>query len=598
MRLVPGIIVLSLFLLGLSLFGGADGGASGREPGDVKITWGVKVPLRDGVKLNATVYQPAGNEGNVPIVFTLTPYIADNYHDRAMFFARNGYVFVLVDARGRGNSEGKFEPSINEGRDGHDVVEFLAKQTYGNGKIAMWGGSYAGFDQWVTLKEAPPHLQTIVPAASAHPCVDFPSQNGIIASYWIRWLTLTSGVTPNQKLFGEAGYWRQVFRKRFVEHRPFRELDQLAGNPSPHFQRWLDHSTPDDYWAPIIPTADDYRRMRAPILTITGHYDDDQLGAMAFYHGHFKHGSPEGKVRHFLVMGPWDHAGTRTPTEEVGGVKFGKASMVDMNALHKEWYDWTLKGGPRPDFLKKQVCYYVAGAEEWRYADTLEGIPTKPLTLYLTAGEGQGGEVFRAGTLQEKKSAQGKPMEYTYDPLDISAVERENEEVKAYLLDQRQALAIKGTGLVFHSQPFEEEVEIIGYPRLTAWMALDVPDTDFEATLSEVRPDGTSIGLSDSRLRARYRESLTEPKLVKPGEINRYELQSFTWFARRLAKGSRLRLVLTCPNSIYWQKNYNSGGDVTRETRQDARIAHVRVYQDGEHASRLQVAISSVKDKR
>src|SRR6185295_5443832 len=112
-----------------------------------------------------------GQTDPLPVIFTLTPYIADSYHDRAMFFARNGYVFALVDVRGRGSSEGTFDPFAQEARDGYDVVEWLARQPFGNGKVAMWGGSYAGYDQWATAKELPPHLATIVPAASAHPGV-------------------------------------------------------------------------------------------------------------------------------------------------------------------------------------------------------------------------------------------------------------------------------------------------------------------------------------------------------------------------------------------------------------------------------------------
>jgi len=65
-------------------------------------------------------------------------------------------VFALVDVRGRGNSGGEFEPFTNEPRDGHDVAEWLAKQPFCDGKVAMWGGSYAGFDQWATVKEFPP----------------------------------------------------------------------------------------------------------------------------------------------------------------------------------------------------------------------------------------------------------------------------------------------------------------------------------------------------------------------------------------------------------------------------------------------------------
>src|SRR5260370_12027869 len=151
----------------------------------VDVTWGAKIPMRDGVLINATVYRQRG-AGALPVVFSFTPYISDSYHVRGMYFARHGYVYVLVDVRGRGNSGGAFEPFIHEGKDGYDVVEWLARQPWCNGKVAMWGGSYAGFDQWTVAKELPPHLATIVPAAAAHPGVDFPAMAGIFYLYDIQ----------------------------------------------------------------------------------------------------------------------------------------------------------------------------------------------------------------------------------------------------------------------------------------------------------------------------------------------------------------------------------------------------------------------------
>ena len=148
----------------------------------VDLIWGFKIPMRDGVKLNGTVYKPAGQKDPLPVAFTFTPYISDSYHNRAMYFAQNGYVFVLVDVRGRGNSQGNFEPFAHDPQDGYDIVEFLAKQPWSNGKITMWGGSYAGYDQWATIKEAPPHLATIVPVAEAHAGVDFPFFKNIFYS--------------------------------------------------------------------------------------------------------------------------------------------------------------------------------------------------------------------------------------------------------------------------------------------------------------------------------------------------------------------------------------------------------------------------------
>src|SRR5262245_2776429 len=560
------------------------------EVKDVQWMWGVKIPMRDGVKLNATVYLPKPNPEPVPVIFTLTPYISDSYHPRAYYFAQHGYVFALIDVRGRGNSEGKFEPFKNDGADGHDIVEWLAKQSWCNGKVTMWGGSYAGFDQWSTLKEFPPHLATIVPAAAAHAAVDFPFFKNIFYSYDIQWLSFTSGVTPQQNLFGESSFWIQKFREMYLNHIPFSELDRIVGNTTSHFQTWLKHPTPDEYWDSMVPTNEDYAKISIPILTITGHHDGDQGGAMEYYQRHMKYGSAEGKAKHFLIIGPWDHAGTRTPQASFGGLKFGDASLLDMNKLHTEWYDYTMKNGKKPEFLKDQIAYYVTGADQWKYGKSLETLANDKKTLYLSSS-GIANDVFHSGSMSEKKSDKSASDEYVYDPLDTRPAELEKEEIENNLTDQRFALNLFGNGLVYHSDTFNEATELTGFMKFVAFISMDVPDTDFQVSVYEILSDGGSIFLSGDLLRARYRDSLREAKLVKAGEINQYEFKGFTFISRRIAKGSKLRLVINCPNSINIQKNYNSGGDVLRETAKDARTAHVKLYHDAEHASYLEIPI-------
>ena len=105
------------------------------------------------------------------------------------------------------------------------------------------------------------------------------------------------------------------------------------------------------------------------------------------------------------------------------------------------------------------------------------------------------------------------------------------------------------------------------------------------------RPDGTSVQLTSDIERARYRDSLTEEKLVKAGEINKYEFKGFTFFSRRIEKGSRLRLTFVCPNSIQLEKNYNSGGVVAQESAKDARTAHITLYHDAGHESFLEIPV-------
>jgi putative CocE/NonD family hydrolase len=492
--------------------------------------------------------------------------------------------------RGRGNSGGEFEPFANEAKDGYDAIEWFAKQPWCSGKVAMWGGSYAGFDQWATAKEVPPHLSTIVPAAAAHPGVDFPFQFNIFAPYDMQWLSFTSGVTGNSNLFGNAGFWGLKAREYYESHAAFRDYDRMIGNPSAVFQKWLQHPVPDDYYDAMAPTPDQYKRLQIPILTITGHYDGDQPGAFTYYRRHMQYGSPEAKHNHYLIIGPWDHAGTRTPKAEMGGLKFAAASVLDLNLLHREWYDWTMKGGPKPEFFKKRVAYYVVGAETWKYADDLESIAKEKRTLYLSSS-GSADDLFHSGWLSEKASGAAASDKWTYDPLDTRPGANELDQDNASLISQRGLTNHFGNGVVYHGEPFAEATEVTGFARLTVWLSMDVPDTDLEALLYEILPDGGSVLLTGATMRARYRESPRRQRLVPAGKAEKYVFDNFTFFSRRIAKDSRLRLLVRCINSIGAEKNYNSDGVVAEETAKDARTAHVTLLHDTDRASALELPI-------
>jgi putative CocE/NonD family hydrolase len=566
------------------------------------LRWGVKIPMRDNIELNATLYLPKtldGPQPKTPVIFTLTPYISDTYHVRGAYFASHGYAFALVDVRGRGNSGGDFEPFVNEPRDGHDVVAWLAKQPFCNGKVAMWGGSYAGFDQWATAKELPPHLATIVPAAAAHPGLDYPSYNNIGMTYDVQWFTLTSGRAAQNNLFADSKFWRTKFLDAYKKQLPFESLDSFVGNPSVNFQRILKHPMVDAYYDAMLPTRDQFQKITLPILTITGQYDGDELGALTFYRDHMTNASTEARAKHFLVIGPWDHAGTRTPTDDVAGVKFGPAAIVDLNDLHRQWYDWTMKAGPKPPFLRSQVAYYLlapgnSGANgDWKYADDFAALIANPKTFYLASKNSDANGVFRSGALTETRPTDGTDK-FTYDPLDTHRgefVEGADPKEKTAAIDQTFALSIGSDGLVYHTEPLPNETPLIGCPAVTLWLSIDRPDLDLESDLYEVQPDGTSIALWSDIRRLRYRQSLREGKLAKPSEVVKCDFNPGLFVARRLMKGSRLRLIATAVNSILWQKNYCSGGVVAEETAKDAHTCHVQIYHDAEHPSAIQLPL-------
>ena len=570
--------------------------AESHDSKDVDFQWGVRIPMRDGVELAASIYRPAGQKEPLPVIFTLTPYIGDSYQDRALYFARHGYVYALVDVRGRGDSGGAFNPFAQEAHDGYDAVEWLARQSWSNGKVAMWGGSYAGFDQWTVAKERPPHLVTIVPAAAVSPGLDFPMVKNVFYSYDMQWLSFTSGHAKNELLFGAGSFWSQKNREMYNAHLPFKQLDRIVGNPSPVFQTWVSHPTYDGFWKAMVPSPEQYAKIDLPILTITGHFDGDQIGALTYYRAHQRYASKEIADRHYLIMGPWDHPATRTPRREISGLTFAEASVLDLNALHKEWYDWTMKDGPRPKFLEKKVAYYMTGPDEqWKRADSLESIGAEHRAFYLGSDGGRAGDVFHSGHLADAKpAASSQPDRFVYDPLDtrpgVAELDTASND-KGYLVSQFSALNLFGAGAVYHSEPFAEATEVSGQVKLSLWMALDVPDTDFVAELYEIQPDGGSVMLTRDYLRARYRDSLEKESLVPLNQPVRYDFTGFTWFSRKVAKGSRLRLVVSSVNSAEVQKNYNSGGVVSDETAKDARTAHITLYHDAGHPSVLEIPI-------
>jgi predicted acyl esterase len=192
----------------------------------------------------------------------------------------------------------------------------------------------------------PPHLATIVPAAAAHPGLDFPFTNNVGIPYDMQWFMLTNGRASQQNLFADSKFWRTKFLEAYKQYIPFKNLDRVVGNPSANFQRVVAHPMVDGYYDAMVPTREQFTKITFPILTITGQYDGDELGALAYYRDHLAAASAETKTKHFLIIGPWDHAGTRTPTDEAAGIKFGSAAVIDLNDLHRQWYDWTMKSGP------------------------------------------------------------------------------------------------------------------------------------------------------------------------------------------------------------------------------------------------------------
>ena len=166
--------------------------------------WNVRVPMRDGTLLAADVWRGADGERRTTLV-ARTPYNKNTaeQQERAAAYAAHGYNFVDMDVRGRGDSDGSFEPWRTEGQDGYDTVEWIAGQDWSDGNVVTWGPSYLGWVQWLTAVEQPPHLAgMIVYVSPSNPFDDSPT--GVPIPWELCWLRMLDGRVRQYVEIGRA----------------------------------------------------------------------------------------------------------------------------------------------------------------------------------------------------------------------------------------------------------------------------------------------------------------------------------------------------------------------------------------------------------
>jgi putative CocE/NonD family hydrolase len=560
-----------------------------------KIRYHQKIPMRDGINLSATIVLPENTENPVPALFVLTPYIADRNISLSWFYAQNGYAVVTTDIRGRGNSEGKCQPfSTQDGKDGYDVIEWISQQKWCNGKVGMFGGSYLGMTQWQTLKEMPEALKTIVPAASVGPGVDFPKRNNIFYTYLAPYMTFISGNTSNQYSFTNIEIWKDLYKKLYTGQIAYQDMFDGLGISDESLKLWLEHPMYDEFWYNIIPTASEYKKFEIPILTITGYYDDDQIGAFNYYASHIDAKSPD---NHYLVIGPWDHSGTRRPQAKIGDLEFSKNAVLDMNQLHLQWFNWTLKDGDKPDFLKNKVAFYHMGEEVWKFESSIESLAKFHMELYLNSLNASANSIFNCGSLDKEPPVESIPDQYEYNPLKSKFLEEDLKEghLINYSLYHNSEI-FKNEGLYYKSQAFNKPITIAGRISLTTFIEMDVPDADFEILLYEITEAGEIIFLTTDYLRARYRNDLSKEEFPKQNQVNKYVFETPYLFVRKIQKGSSLLLIIRNLNSPHYQKNFQSGKAIGTETKQDALSSKVKLYHDSKHKSILKLPVYIIHD--
>jgi putative CocE/NonD family hydrolase len=605
-KLAIAVTVTTLFVLVTVLGASSEIPQKNIGPGyDIEMSR--MIPMRDGIEIEAWIFKPSHLTAKAPTVLEFTQYDIDGGRHRDFEeFVSRGYVFVQALVRGRGRSGGvkSDDLGLQVGRDGFDVVEWIATQPWSDGHVFMYGGSFVGMTQWRTAAQRPPHLSGIAPYVPIYPGWDIPNTNGIPQAWTAVVLGYVSGRSLNLDFVANPNYWQGKMLEQYAAYRPFAELDDAVGiarddwwMADEHGQRlslmkeWLNHVGDEAFNLAAEPKSQDYAEMNFPVLTATGDFDDDQPGALRYYRNYVAHAQPSKLVRSFLVIGPWDHMGTQHTEKQIEGISIPQTAVIDMNKLHADWYDWVLGRGPQPAFLREPVAYFMMGADEWRYAKTLEAASSgAAISFFLSAPDGTPKDIFHSGWLLQKPSGSEPPATIVSDPHELPELAAAKYAANEDLTSQFRGFEKRAIN--FHSEPFEHDTEIAGQMRLKLIVQADAPDFDLWAQVLMVCPDGSTVNLGEDIRRARFRNSVFKAELLKPGEVVEIPFE-FSWKARRIPAGARLRLTVAPLNSPNYQKTYNTGGRMGYERIEDARIANIRMFHDAQRSSYLTLPLAA-----
>jgi hypothetical protein len=530
----------------------------------MRAQFDVRVPMRDGVELSTDVWLPDG-DGTYPAILLRTPYLkAPQFvRYRLEYFVKHGYAVLLQDVRGRGDSDGDFHFLFGEAEDGYDTIEWIADQSWSNGKVGTSGGSYLATVQWLTARERPPHLECILPTASSGRLFDeVPYLGGAFRAPWaLEWLNDASG-RSSQGSSAVSLDWEAI-----AAHRPLLTMDEFMGRRMPLWREFLEHPTLDDYWRPIYFQAKDFGRIDIPVLTVTGWFDGDQLGALSYWDGMAAHNAEN--QEHYLIIGPWTHAQTYLGGAlAVGDMELAPQSVIGIQEVRRKFFDYCLKGAT-PSFDEPRARVYVTGADEWRELNVYPPPRSQPTPLYLHSG-GRANTSDGDGTLSWDAPDDERPDHYTYDP-------RRPQGGRGHAEDRRP-LQRRDDVLVYTTDALADAVEIIGRVFVNLHASSDALDTDFMARLSDVYPDGRVVGLGPTTgvRRARYRNGYQRTELLTPNKPELFQIELFD-IGHRFLPGHRIRIEITSSDPVV-NPNQNTGNPIATDT--EWKTANQTVYHD------------------
>jgi putative CocE/NonD family hydrolase len=510
--------------------------------------WGY-LPTRDGTLLRYDLVRPDGPPGaRFPTLINYEGYAAgtdaaDNgvstYMSRLL---AHGFAVLGVSVRGTGCSQGQFDPFDHTmGEDGHDAIEWAARQPWADGRVGMIGVSFGGITQLLTAAQRPPHLLAIAPSSSTSDLYrDVAYPGGILEyDFTFAWTGIQKEGGTTALLTRAAQQGDNACFANYASHEAANDSSHLI--PTLVLQR------------PFVDDGGDLWEQRAPENAITkvdvpaflhNQWQDEQLPARIWDdYGLFTH--PD---RLWVNVSNGNHGrdyyNSRAERETIDfldhfvrGVDNGFATSVPHVAI---WMESRIESNGDQNVPTWSI--------------DLPGLPKpKPRGLYLRAG----------GALSKTPPASPESSDSYAYPLPSPDVAEPGPEQGGRSLGQFtfKAPVAPGGAVAYTTTPLRKDMVLVGPASLDLWLSSTASDTDVQATITEVRPDGQETYVQRGWLRASHRKldaarttvlrpyqtnRRADAESLAPGQPTLMRLEVFP-FAHAFRAGSRLRLWIDAP---------------------------------------------------
>lgn len=588
---------------------------------EVHVEANVMVPMRDGVRLATDIYRPARNgrpvDDRFPVILTRTPYNKAGNASTGKYYAARGYVFVAQDTRGRYASEGIWHWLTDDGPDGADTARWIAQQPWSNAKIGMFGTSYVGGTQHALAMEGSPYLKTVIPVDAVCNMGYASMRNGgaFELRFW-NWIMLNAGRGSRAARDpATAEILQQMADNR---HHYLAQLPLRPGTTplklAPEYEQWLvaamRHGANDAFWKQNNIVDDPGRYQDVPVYLVGGWYDSWASNTTATFRA--LSGRLTGPV--YLIMGPWIHGAQGS--SEHGQVSFGpEAAIDDPLAWRLQWYDRWLKDIDntvgKEDPFRTPVRIFVMGTGDGHKTETGRlyhgGYWRSEQQWPLERSCDTSWYLHPRGRLStEAAPPDGGSTAYQFDPRNPvptigGNISSGNDILLQGAWDQRGGphvwnwphplpLSARNDVVVFQSEPLPEDIEVTGELAVELWVSSSAVDTDFTAKLIDVYPPsadfpgGFDLNIGDGILRARFRESLSEEKLMTPGELYKVTVRLYPT-SNVFKRGHRIRLDVSSSNFPRFDVNPNTGEPLGEHRRMETAVNVI--YHSRQYPSRI-----------